>query len=108
MAYPFFIARHFLHAPPVGEPEVEIETSARSEETIDLVYEAAWAQIIARGPFRDVTKDPKREEHLRKKIFAVARPGAIDFDTLLEKVLWMSPEMWIVFAQPGGLREISA
>jgi hypothetical protein len=34
-------------------------------ETIDLVYESAWAHIIARNPFRDVAKDLERKEVLR-------------------------------------------
>ena len=69
-------------------------------ETIDLVYQAAWAHIIARDQFRDINKDPERKEVLRKMIFAVARPGAINFDTLLDKVLWFSPEMWVAFTKP--------
>jgi len=41
-------------------------------EIIDRVYEAAWAQIEAREPFRDKQKDGERQEALRKRIFAVA------------------------------------
>jgi hypothetical protein len=86
-------------------------------ETIDLVYQAAWAQIIARDPFRDVTKDPDRQDLLRKKIFVVARLVAVDFDKLLDKVLWCSPEMWgasprlrwVAFTPPpSGSTEVSA
>ena len=68
-------------------------------ETIDLVYQAAWAQIIARDPSRDVNKDPERKELLRKKVFVAARFVAVDFDTLLDKVLWLSPEMWVFFTE---------
>ena len=55
-------------------------------QIIDLVYEAAWAQLEAQDPFRDLTKDPKRQHALRKKVFAVAIPGAVEFDDLLDKV----------------------
>jgi hypothetical protein len=56
-------------------------------EIIDRVYEAAWAQLQARDPYRDPTEDPEREEALRKRIFAVAIPGQFDFDTLCDRVL---------------------
>jgi hypothetical protein len=41
-------------------------------ETIDRVYEAAWAQIIARDPFRKTEKDSERQAALRKRLFALA------------------------------------
>jgi hypothetical protein len=64
-------------------------------QIIDLVYEAAWAQLEARDPFRDIAKDPKRREALRRKVFAVATPGEIEFDSLLDKVLGISQEAWV-------------
>jgi hypothetical protein len=76
-------------------------------ETIDLVYESAWAQIIAHNHVRDVSKDPERKKALRRKLFAVARPGAVDFDNLLEQVLWMSPETWVFFTKPSRSREVA-
>jgi hypothetical protein len=60
-------------------------------EIIDRVYEAAWAQIEAREPFRDKQKDGERQEALRKRIFAVAGSGNIDFDDLCDKVLATMP-----------------
>jgi hypothetical protein len=77
-------------------------------ETIDLVYESAWAHIIARDPFRDVAKDLERKEVLRKKIFAVAIPGSIDFDALLDKVLAITPEIWVAFVKPRSSPEVGA
>jgi hypothetical protein len=64
-------------------------------QIIDLVYEAAWAQLEARDPFRDIAKDPKRQEALRRKVFAVATSGEIEFDSLLDKVLGISQEAWV-------------
>ena len=55
-------------------------------EIIDRVYEAAWAQIEAREPNRDIEHDGDRQEALRKRIFAVAHSGHVDFDTLCESV----------------------
>ena len=63
-------------------------------QIIDLVYEAAWTQLEARDPFRDIAKDPKRQE-ARRKVFAVATPGEIEFDSLLDKVLDISQEAWV-------------
>jgi hypothetical protein len=64
-------------------------------QVIDLVYEAAWAQLEARDPFRDIAKDPKRQEALRRKVFAVAVSGPVEFDSLLDKVLGISQEAWV-------------
>jgi hypothetical protein len=35
-------------------------------EIIDRVYEAAWARVEARNPFRNVDSDGERREALRK------------------------------------------
>jgi hypothetical protein len=62
-------------------------------EIIDRVYEAAWAKIEAREPFRDIQRDSERQEGLRKLIFAVASTGHlgagnhVDFDNLCDEVL---------------------
>lgn len=55
-------------------------------EIMDLVYEAAWAQIEAHQPFRDRNEDRERQDALRKQLFALATPP-VDFDTLYDKVL---------------------
>jgi len=63
-------------------------------EIIDRVYEAAWAHIEGRDPYRDREKDGERQEALRKRIFAVAGHRPVDFDTLCDKVLASMPESW--------------
>jgi hypothetical protein len=65
-------------------------------QIIDLVYEAAWARLEARDPHRDLAGDDKRQEALRKKVFALATPGAVEFDDLLDKVLAVSSDMWLI------------
>jgi hypothetical protein len=62
---------------------------------IDLVYEAVWAQIVARDPFRDTEKDGERQEALRRRLFVLIGPGTVDFDNLYDKVLASMPETWI-------------
>jgi hypothetical protein len=62
-------------------------------QIIDLVYEAAWAQLEARDPHRNPARDDERRELLRKKVFAVAIAGEVEFDTLLDRVLLIVPEM---------------
>jgi hypothetical protein len=62
-------------------------------QIIDLVYEAAWARLEARDPHRDPARDDERRELLRKKVFAVAFAGEIEFDALLDRVLLTVPEM---------------
>ena len=55
-------------------------------EIIELVHEAAWAQIEARDWFRNRNEDGERQDALRKQLFALAIPGTVDFDTLYDKV----------------------
>jgi hypothetical protein len=61
-------------------------------EIIDLVYEVAWEQISAREPSRDTTEDEERQATLRKRVFALAGDGGVDFDTLLDRVLASLPK----------------
>ena len=60
-------------------------------EIIDYVYEAAWAQLEARDPFRDRHHDWIRQAVLRKQIIDNAGISKIEFDTLYEKVLGDMP-----------------
>jgi hypothetical protein len=53
-------------------------------EIIDLVYEVAWEQYSLREPTRNTGEDEERQSSLRKRIFALAGNGGVDFDTLLE------------------------
>ena len=79
-------------------------------EIMDRVYEAAWAEVEARDPFRDKDKDGEREETLRKLIMDQTGTGKVDFDTLLGRVVANMPETWVVFARTGssGSREVGA
>jgi hypothetical protein len=63
-------------------------------EIIDSVYQVAWTTISARDPYRDTQKDGERQEALRKRVFAFASQGSVDFDTLCDKVLVSMPESW--------------
>jgi hypothetical protein len=56
-------------------------------EIIDRVYEVACAYIEARDLYRETEKDAEEEEALRKQVFALARTGQLDFDTLCDDVL---------------------
>ncbi len=60
-------------------------------EIIDLVYEVAWEQVAARDPTRNVTEDPELQALLRKRVFALAGKGGVDFDALLDRVLASLP-----------------
>lgn len=56
-------------------------------EIIDRVYEAAWAKLLVR--FSDLTAEDeaKKQSNLRKRLFALAQPGKVDFDTLYTLVV---------------------
>ena len=56
-------------------------------EVIDRVYEAAWAQLLAMNLPRDEMEELDRQKNLRKRLFALARPGGVEFDTLCDVVL---------------------
>jgi hypothetical protein len=64
-------------------------------EIIDLVYEAALVEIAARDPLSDPIKEQERQEALKKLVFAVAQPGAVEFDHLLDKVLEFASELLV-------------
>jgi hypothetical protein len=57
-----------------------------------LVYEVAWEQISARDPSADAAEDGERWAALRKRVFALAGDGGVDFDTLLDRVLASLPK----------------
>jgi hypothetical protein len=61
-------------------------------EIIDLVYEVACEQISAREPAEDSAQDEERRASLRKRVFALAGNGGVDFDTLLDRVLASLPD----------------
>jgi hypothetical protein len=73
-------------------------------EIIDLVYEAALVQIAARDPLSDPIKEQERQEALKKLVFAVAQPGAVEFDHLLDKVLEYASQLSV---SPATLRPAS-
>lgn len=75
-------------------------------EIIDRVYEAAWAQIEARDPFRDRSKDGERQDALRKRLFALVTPGLVDFDTLCDKVLASMPNTRTTLGELGNSPQI--
>jgi hypothetical protein len=70
-------------------------------EIIDRVCEAAWAQLEARDPLRDIEQDEERREALCKLVMDQTGTDRIEFDTLCEKVLANMPEMWVTFTAPN-------
>jgi hypothetical protein len=79
-------------------------------EIMDLVYEAAWAQLEAREPLRDREKDGERQIALRRLVFNSVGTDKINFDTLCDRVLASMPETWFVFrpGQPRSSPKVSA
>lgn len=59
---------------------------------IDRVYDAAWAQLQAREPFRDKERDGERQDVLRKLIMDDTGTTTIEFDALYDKVLADMPQ----------------
>jgi len=69
-------------------------------EIIDRVYEAAWARVNARYPFRDTEQDEKRRKALRKMVVDQTGTDRVEFGTLCEKVLANLHEPW--FTAPSS------
>ena len=74
-------------------------------ETIDRVYEAAWAALEASDPFRNRAHDGERREALRKLVMDSTVTGRVDFDTLCGTVLVSMPENWIAFTRPRSAQD---
>ena len=66
-------------------------------EIIDLGYEVASEQVCACEPASDSSEDEERQDFLRKRVFALAGDGGVDFDILLDRVLASLPK---TLAQP--------
>jgi len=60
-------------------------------EIIDRVYDAAWAELEAREPFRDRERDEERRDELRKLIMDSTGTGRVEFDALCGRVLANMP-----------------
>jgi hypothetical protein len=60
-------------------------------EIIDRVYDAAWAELEAREPFRDRERDEERRDELRKLIMDSTGTGRVEFDALRARVLANMP-----------------
>lgn len=56
-------------------------------EIIDRVYEAAWAKLLVLFPGLTAEDEAKKQSNLRKRLFALAQPGKVDFDTLYKLVV---------------------
>ena len=56
-------------------------------EIIDRVYEASWARLLAVNLPADEMEEVGRRKNLRKRLFDLARPGGVEFDTLCDVVL---------------------
>jgi hypothetical protein len=70
-------------------------------ELIDRVYDAAWAELEAREPFRDRATQGERRDALRKLVMDSTGTDRITFDALYERVLARLPEEWPVFTSPS-------
>ncbi len=60
-------------------------------EIIDRVYDAAWAELEAREPFRDRERDEERRDELRKLIMDSTGTGRVEFHALCARVLANMP-----------------
>ena len=78
-------------------------------EIINRVYEATWAQIEARYP-HPVTLGKTKRVRRRSAgwLFALAKGGPLDFDTLCDKVIASLPKNWSSAEGPHGLPQVGS
>jgi hypothetical protein len=69
-------------------------------EIIERVYDAAWAELEAREPFRDRERDEEPRDELRKLIMDNTGTGRVEFDALYERVLANMPQKQPIFTRP--------
>lgn len=69
-------------------------------EIINRVYEAVWAKLEVREPFRDQAQDDERKNALRRLIIDDTEPGLIEFDALYERVIADMPRAFPMFTAP--------
>jgi hypothetical protein len=73
-------------------------------ETIQWVYEAAWARVVLRDPSRDKMHDAELQAFLRRRIFAFAQCSPVDFDTLCDRVVASITQDWASPPKAGQTR----
>ena len=66
---------------------VERGFDVRDHEIIQRVYQAAWVRLAARNPVRSPEEESLRQKNLRRRLFVLAKRGAVDFDKLYVEVL---------------------
>src|SRR5262245_2642311 len=60
-------------------------------EIIDRVYDAAWAELEPRQPFRDRERDDARRDELRPRIMDSTGTSRVECDALYARVLANMP-----------------
>ena len=73
---------------------VERGFDVRDHEIIQRVYLAAWTRLASNNPVRTPEEESLRQKNLRKRLFTLAKRGAVDFDTLYADVL-------AIYERPG-------
>ena len=59
----------------------------RDHEIIQRVYQAAWTRLAASKPVCTPEEESLRQKFLRKRLFAIAKRGTVDFDKLYAEVM---------------------
>ena len=66
---------------------IERGFDVRDHEIIQRVYQAAWTRLATTKPVRTPEEESLRQKNLRKRLFALAKRGAVDFDNLYAEVV---------------------
>ena len=73
---------------------IERGFDVRDHEIIQRVYKAAWTRLATTHPVCTPEEESLRQKNLRKRLFVLAKRGAVDFDKLYAEVL-------AIYERPG-------
>ena len=73
---------------------VEPGLDVRDHEIIQRVYQAVWTRLATSNPVQAPEEESLRQKNLRKRLFVLAKRGAVDFDKLYAEVV-------AIYERPG-------
>jgi hypothetical protein len=73
---------------------VERGFDVRDHEIIQRVYLAAWTRLATNNPVQTPEEESLRQKNLRKRLFILAKRGAVDFEKLYAEVV-------AIYERPG-------
>jgi hypothetical protein len=65
-----------------------------------------WSTLRRAIRFADPAKEVELQETIKQLLFAIAKPGSVEFDDLLDKILEHEPELAASLPKPFEASEV--